>query len=1204
MARYAVSIDFGSGATDCTSYLVGQYPVKRHRILHNALRPSIGTCRFSLHRNTALINQFVTASTDPEVTITKDGAPYFTGTIRKTVKISVGQLQVDALECQCVDVLYRMDRKKVRTSIVWSGYKISDPTTKTASILHQLFYLAGYADAELNLTAIDTVVDKYVADGTGKALSLRGLIEEVLRDTVYTVRPSVHGVIELYHLCPATYTPTATLATGSGGNIAEGYSFDRDEFKSEAVDVTYWTHKALDDQIVFEDTQGATATQPCVIILGAGEYFPDGAASGKSVRAEYKITDYELVAVDSPALQWDHTGDVALQDSTADGMGMLLRFYSATGGVITKLRIVGDATVKDAKCKAEAEIVASSEERETIETDTITTKTAAERIANGRAAWHKNAIYRYHFKRITLTALSSDTLYPGLDLYPSLTLYPWGDVLLPGDIVTLADAVLLGATQTLRVLEVIDGADPKTFEVICEGVGEYTASPTAGNPIIAQPTVPLKFPALKSLANDPAGATPDTVDYDGQHAVYGGIQYIGTTPTTWVRDDAGQTTSEVAAAVPVYVPGYLGAHLDAAPTATNPGDKYLRYSATSGDANRGVFVWDGSAYNRSTNPADLYAALSDIVAVCMMYNTDGTATLYGTEADYGITVSIPTAHIRAAIIDILRVGNLTISGLLKSPTFDTIAAQAGETVNAPTPTYWPGSELIDLCAGLSEAWHAVDSASTLDSKTVTHCVKGGTAETPAYQDAAATYPSYISITSGVLGKVKPWVTANGGYCVLYKNSVQIAVIDGLSATPKAFNETEIAVGDVLLFQHYGVGEMLHAWVSPAANTIGVYNSTDSTVLVIDDAGYYNVAGTINIASGTLATASIDTYWKGSELINDMSPPLRRYVTNTLGGGTFNSKTCATAYIGTTSLLLTYASGADDTISQDGYYNLTGSIILPTVEGKILIGDPTAEGQYEIWPHNIPGTSNMIITFRNTNTGELHTITETRAPDVASGDSEATHSLHAVVGTDDYVRDLSLHNYAGPMCGLDVLSNFGGDSLGDWKHVAKRTVIAWEASTAYSVGDIRSNDGNAYDCISAGTSAASGGPTGTGAFVVDNTIRWQYLGTVTDGILELAIKTLDSKSGAMHTAGGRIPTGSIHAATYTRNSVFEAITPALLDVDDVVIVSGAIGTTIISKAQRISASRVDFYGIDAGTLSVIQISYGSTTTVNTQISIAW
>jgi len=52
---------------------------------------------------------------------------------------------------------------------------------------------------------------------------------------------------------------------------------------------------------------------------------------------------------------------------------------------------------------------------------------------------------------------------------------------------------------------------------------------------------------------------------------------------------------------------------------------------------------------------------------------------------------------------------------------------------------------------------------------------------------------------------------------------------------------------------------------------------------------------------------------------------------------------------------------------------------------------------------------------------------------------------------------------------------------------------WAALGAYNVGDIVSNDGNIYYCTVAGAAAAAGGPTGTGAAIVDGTVTWRFVG---------------------------------------------------------------------------------------------------------------
>lgn len=57
--------------------------------------------------------------------------------------------------------------------------------------------------------------------------------------------------------------------------------------------------------------------------------------------------------------------------------------------------------------------------------------------------------------------------------------------------------------------------------------------------------------------------------------------------------------------------------------------------------------------------------------------------------------------------------------------------------------------------------------------------------------------------------------------------------------------------------------------------------------------------------------------------------------------------------------------------------------------------------------------------------------------------------------------------------------------------------AWAALTVYYGGERRQNGGNVYVCIGNGTSAASGGPTGTGnGPITDGTVTWYYVGGLT------------------------------------------------------------------------------------------------------------
>jgi hypothetical protein len=56
---------------------------------------------------------------------------------------------------------------------------------------------------------------------------------------------------------------------------------------------------------------------------------------------------------------------------------------------------------------------------------------------------------------------------------------------------------------------------------------------------------------------------------------------------------------------------------------------------------------------------------------------------------------------------------------------------------------------------------------------------------------------------------------------------------------------------------------------------------------------------------------------------------------------------------------------------------------------------------------------------------------------------------------------------------------------------------WAPSRAYTVGHQVHNGGNLYRCTVAGTSASSGGPSGTGGSITDGGVTWTFVQAGTD-----------------------------------------------------------------------------------------------------------
>ena len=1220
---------------DSTPYDVADYVMKDSIIIDESLfndkdlRPTTNKASFILQRACPYIDELFAWADDVPITISLDSVLAFTGYLTDDHSLSIGTTGAREVKIDAEDPgIRKLKVSWVSTdtlSTIFNGDKVCDPADTGNSFVHILAGLAG-----VNLATMPTIsAPLYFTVKDSDSKDYWGILADVLFEHQYVFYFNAAGELALFSLASLTGTPAQMVSTSAdvlAKNGDVGIKVTKRLLTWKQVDVKFKEAETLAGAVIYRDTTGQTAINDCDIPLAGGAYYPSTCDASTYAYIDYFLEDgREILSVGSAASAFVVDSGITAEYLNL-GLSARVRFLNTLGitADIRKLKVAGANVVA---VKAQSKVIAgeSSKFKKEYEAKYLTDKTKATELANLLYYFYKNSSSTYKWRSYM------GTLYPSETLFPAATLFPLGDLIALGEKIDLKDPVFSGLDVDVAVTKRryrlgYYGAD---YEGV--GIGTITLSSAVGYTPTAPAIVPgPKYLATRPLAADPAGASPDTADFIGQYGVYAGQRYTCTAlPDTWALDDAGQTAAQVVAAVPVYVPRYLGPVLDGVPSYAREGDVYLLYSATANTVDpptiadppdhRGVFKYTSSAWVWTTDPADITAAGWDIAAICLMKdNATPPAPLYGDEADYGVTLSSSVAHFRAAIVDILRVGDITIEGLLKSEVMDTIAASAGDTIANPTPTYWPGSSLITACAGLADGWHAVENTSTMGGKNVTHAVKGGADNTVSYQASDAEVISewgslwltQKTINSAVSGSVRVFADYYNGKIQIRKNGVAVYESPHQSAPYiTIYADITIEHGDVLT---------LHAWGSyvrtknfrlcPAPSTIGLWNDTDDTALSVNNTDYYNVAGSVDLTGiADFITTAIDDYYPGSALIALFAGKAPNFVEITGCSDTFDSKTVSSIYLsGSASIRITFDDASTLTILSTGYYNATGSVILPTVEARVLLGNPDTIGEYELWPHEIPGSTNEILTVRNRTAADAFSILEVRAPDKSSGDSESTLSLHGVVGTADYVNDKSLHNYAGDMCALDVLSNFGTDALGDWKQVAKRTVSAWEASTAYTAAQIRTNDtGKVYLCTGAGTSAASGGPTGTGLVITDGGATWQYLGTSTAGVWEKLISQIYSATGQVWYSGGRKPAGTLNG-TKTSGEIFTALAPCIPNAGDTILVTGGgnVGGALLvfSHAERVDATNIRIYSVQAGSGSYWTIQSGGS--VSSACSLAW
>lgn len=99
--------------------------------------------------------------------------------------------------------------------------------------------------------------------------------------------------------------------------------------------------------------------------------------------------------------------------------------------------------------------------------------------------------------------------------------------------------------------------------------------------------------------------------------------------------------------------------------------------------------------------------------------------------------------------------------------------------------------------------------------------------------------------------------------------------------------------------------------------------------------------------------------------------------------------------------------------------------------------------------------------------------------------------------DDYVMSLN-----GPT--TISCSDLGGNSR------SSASTLAWTPSTAVLVGQERKNGGKLYRCITSGTTASSGGPTGTASDITDGTAHWAWVtSNLTGNVCKITVNPVES-----------------------------------------------------------------------------------------------
>lgn len=550
----SVIITAGVTAYDCSDYVV-LHSVEIDEQLFNpeSFKPNTNKAVLRLHRTCPYIDEIFAADGDISIAITADAIPVFSGYLTDNYSLKITARGGSDVELTAEDPGIRLLKKPwastggLYTSL--SGKKVCDSADTGNSFVHILAALSGVTVSATVPTISDLV---YFSVEDKKKFQYWEILEGVLFDFRHTFYFDASGELCLFAFGGLTGTPStvvrsdATILQKSLGDA--GIEIKKRFIQYKEVNVQYKEGELVTSAVVFRDTTGQGLTD-CDIEIAAGGYYPTSCDASTYSYIDYFLEDgRDILAVTSATA--DFVVDTGITyEFTHIGKSAQIRFYNQTAlpKHIRKLKVTG-SNVYVVKADSTMTSNEGGGKKLEVEANYLTENADAQSLANLLRYVYANSSALYTFRSY------QGVLYPATDLYPSETLYPLGDTLELGGLIRLYDPLWTGLDVNCAIYrkKYTVGKAGATFEALGIGIinmGDASVYKPVAKPII-KPIVG-QYPTQKALTT-----LSDTVDFDGQYGVYGGQRYIGTKPTTWTLDDAGQTIADAAqAAAQAYADG-------------------------------------------------------------------------------------------------------------------------------------------------------------------------------------------------------------------------------------------------------------------------------------------------------------------------------------------------------------------------------------------------------------------------------------------------------------------------------------------------------------------------------------------------------------------------------------------------------------------------------------------------------------------------
>ena len=406
---FGLEIDVGDGFVDASAALGGPGRgtlVKRRQILHRNLRTATNTCDLTLH-DPDVLRAIATADRDVGVRVTKNGERWFTGNLRDGFKAEY-HAALRRAKLQAVDDSYGLADTITANIGPWSELAVSTTPPPAAGaigevggIVGRLLELHGVARANLATVSIPHTVRRYAID-RAEDVRWRVALESLLDDFGYVFNVDRSGIWQMVDLFPESVNVTAQVGPGDLQWRSTLPQVTRSQQRYDVVRVEWHPHLTLQDQELFRLTEGATDALECDVAVPDGEWYPLG-TDDSDVWSLYKTADgFELIAASGVILEHEAIGGLVLRTSQFGATRALVEWEAVGDGRLQRFEMRGTAVVRDTHRRnrriAFVGADATSDRLEKMDTKWITARSWADRLASGRARWHREALLRVRFE--------------------------------------------------------------------------------------------------------------------------------------------------------------------------------------------------------------------------------------------------------------------------------------------------------------------------------------------------------------------------------------------------------------------------------------------------------------------------------------------------------------------------------------------------------------------------------------------------------------------------------------------------------------------------------------------------------------------------------------------------------------------------------------------------------------------------------------